>query len=233
MHDATLSFESPQWSGQVERRLRVSLLLSSACIAAMLLVLRFPVAEQAGPVTELFVRILMDEVEPAEIEPVEHVPIQDEPLEETAVDEPPRIAVPAAALPEPTDSRQPTDWYALIPESAKAAADRAAKVVSVNPAFDERRRLAAIKFAPSKAPQVTPIWENVEKDTMGRTILRSGDCYRVINDPNAGSREAFETFGQYIAMCSKASEAPRELPWVSEIRSRRASRVRSLPPAAE
>jgi len=233
MYDATLSLESPQWSGQVHQRLRVSLLLSSACIAAMLLVLRFPVADQAGPVTELFVRILMDEVEPAEIESTEHEPIENKLLEETAADEPPRIALPAGAMPEPSETGRPTDWYAVIPETAKAAADRAAKVISVNPAFDERRRQAAIKFAPSKAPRTTPIWENVEKDTMGRTILRSGDCYRVIDDPNAGSREAFETFGQYMAMCSKTSDAPRELPWVNEIRSRRASRVRSSPPAAE
>lgn len=221
--------ESPQWSGHV--RLRVSMLLSAVCIATILLVLRFPVVWQAGPVTELFVQILVDEAEPV-AETAEGKAVQ-ETAPEATDHQTNRNPAPAANTEESATSARPVDWYGLIPDTAKAAAERAPKSVSINPVFDEKRRQAAVKFAPSKAPQAEPIWENVEKDALGRSVLRSGDCYRVIDDPNVGSREAFETFGQYIAMCGSGSDAPELLPWVSEIRNRRANPARSLPPVAE
>ena len=225
-----MDFGSPQWSGQVRQRLRVSLLVSAVCVAAAILVLRFPVARQAGPATELFVQLLLEEESVAET--IQEISAEQQP-DETTVDEAIKSPAPAEAVEESPEPPPPVDWYALLPGTAKAAVDRAAKTVSVNPGFDERRRLAAVQFAPSNAPQRTPIWENVEKDTLGRTILQSGDCYRVIDDPNVGSREAFETFGQYLAICSSPSDAPKTLPWVNEIRNRRASQARSVHPVAE
>jgi len=231
MYAEPIDFESPHWSGQVRRRLRVSMLVSAVCVAAMLLVLQFPVARQAGPVTELIVQILIDEVETAAETVAEESARED--LHEATDDDASELHVPADAVQESATAAAPVDWYALLPDTAKAAAERAARTVSVNPVFDEKRRHASVKFAPSKAPQATPIWENVEKDALGRSVLKSGDCYRVIDDPNVGSREAFEIFGQYITMCSSSADVPRNLPWVSEIRSRRASQARSVPRAAE
>ena len=129
------------------------------------------------------------------------------------------------------DARLQTDWYALLPDAADAVLE--APSYSVNPGFEERRRNAARQFRPSEAPVERPIWEGVEKDSMGRSILVSGDCYRVIDDPNVGSRDAFLTFGQYMAVCSEKERGAALLPWVEEIKSRRAARARSSPPVVE
>lgn len=219
--------ESPQWSAQAGRRLRVSLLLSVICISTVLSVLRFPVVGQTLSFTELVVKIIWEES--AFAEPRAEKPIVDEPAaDEAARSEAPRSAdTPSdAALARP-------DWYASIRDAAKAALDNAPRTYSVNPVFDEKRRKAARQYYASRAPVQLPTWENVEKDQLGRSLLWSGDCYRVVGDPNVGSREAFETFGQYITYCMNWKESPQELPWVSEIRNRRASLARSVPPAAE
>lgn len=198
----------------------------------MLLVLKLPVAGQAGPVTRILVQILIDEVE-AIMEADEDLPPQANPQIDTRSVSPAPAPGSEDAVKQTGSTVRAGDWYALIPQAAGAAVDKAAQVVSVNPSFDEKRRYAAVKFAASKAPHARPIWENVEKDALGRPVLWSGDCYRVLDDPNAGSRDAFETFGQYIATCIAASDAPQELPWVSEIRNRRASPARSVHRAAE
>ena len=232
MYAEPLLLPTPQWSGRVRQRLHLSLLLSAACLAAILPVLRFPAAEQAGPVTELFVRLLIDDVELLPESPSSVTP-PEEPAAEAADHEAPSSLSMSESGADTAQVRPPTDWYALIPDAARAVVAEEARPASANPAFDERRRQAAIKFAPSKAPQATPIWENVEKDALGRSVLWSGDCYRVIDDPNAGSREAFETFGQYLVSCIGTTRTPRNLPFVKEIRNRRAGPPRSVPPAAE
>jgi hypothetical protein len=95
------------------------------------------------------------------------------------------------------------------------------RVDSINPVFDAQRRHAAERFRPSRAPVEKPVWENVATDQLGRKILVSGDCHRVIDDPNVGSNEIFRTFGQFIVYCSNYKRSPQELPWVDEIRDRR------------
>jgi hypothetical protein len=80
--------------------------------------------------------------------------------------------------------------------------------------------LGLVKFAPSRAPQKRPIWENVERDQLGRRILVSGDCYRVVDDPSAVNNEIFRMFQQYMVYCSKQGSSPQELPWVEAIRDR-------------
>lgn len=233
MYADPLMLEAPQWSGQRQRRLLVSLVMSTFCIATLLSVLRFPGVEQARPVAELMLQVLIDEVESI-INPVlpdtGPAAVPDNGSADEAAS--PQAAINAAPQPELPGRR--TDWYGRIPAMAAAAVDDSSvAIASVNPLFDAKRREAAAKFAPSKAKHRTPIWENVEKDTMGRSVLWSGDCYRVIDDPNVGSREAFETFGQYITHCMNWKDSPKELPWVSEIRSRRASQARYGRPAAE
>ena len=216
------------WPGHVQRRLRTSLLISAICIVAILSVLRMPLAGQERPFTELIVRILAEEVESV----VEPLRVDDQevlPSEQKPVPLPMRRHDDGAS----TRSGVSTDWHTHVSEAIAYALDNAEKTYSVNPAFDEKRRQAAVQFAPSKAEIPTPIWENVGNDTLGRLVLWSGDCYRVIDDPNAGSREAFETFGQYIVTCMNWKDPPKELPWVNEIRNRRAGQLRYGLPAVE
>ena len=91
----------------------------------------------------------------------------------------------------------------------------------MHPEFDERRRVARIRFRKSAAPVKKEIWDNVEKDQMGRTILRAGDCYRVLDDPSAANQWLQDNFTQYMFFCSSAGKTiPKELPFVAEIRER-------------
>ncbi len=219
----------PDWSGQARKRLLVSCAMSAVCITTVVLVLRFPVAEQSRPFTELLVQILAEEVRPDDPEAVEEPQANEQAPEQLAQPG----SLPASEEDALESARMPKDWHAEIPEAIARTMDDAAREYSVNPAFEEKRRLARGKFAPSKAPREVPIWENVEKDSLGRTLLWAGDCYRVLDDPNVGSREAFETFGQYMVTCLASSDAPKELPWVKEIQSRRASQARYGRPAAE
>ena len=227
MYADAVFFEPPQWSRRPGRRLALNLLPSTLIVAGALLALRMPVVDQPVALTELMVRILANEAE------------------ETAAESPPEpsVATPAPAAaqsesltpPKPgiADTRGPTDWYAQIPEAASAAAADQPEVYSINPGFEARREYAAERFAPSAAPVERPIWENVEKDTMGRTLLRSGNCYRVLDDPNVGNRDAFLIFGQFMTTCERPSDTPQLLPWVSEIQDRRANRARYGRQAAE
>ncbi len=219
----------PDWSGQAQRRLLVSCAMSAFCIATVVLVLQFPVAGKTRPFTELLVQILVEEVAPDVPEPAEEPDVDDKgPVEASQ----PRSTAGAQEEAE-TSPRSYRDWYADIPDAVTSTLDNAPREYSINPAFDERQRRAREKFPPSEAPRKVPVWENVEKDALGRSVLWAGDCYRVLDDPNVGNRDAFETFGQYMVSCLASSDAPRELPWVKEIQSRRAGQARYGRPAAE
>lgn len=227
MYADAVFHEPPEWSRGPGRRLALNFLPSTLIIAGLLMALQLPIVDQPMPLTELVVRVLANEVEDVVTEPPpEPVTAEAAPSTPVAVDSAPGEA-------EITEDRRATDWYALIPEAARLAAAEPPQVYSVNPGFDEKRRQAAEKFSRGAAPVKRPIWENLEKDTMGRTLLRSGDCYRVIDDPNVGNRDAFLTFGQFMVSCERPSERPRELPWVSELRDRREGQVRYGHPAAE
>ena len=128
----------------------------------------------------------------------------------------------AVVVEEPAESGEPIDWTALRDAAVEAAIDEAERIYSVNPVFDRKRREAAIRFRASLAPDKKHIWDNVEKDQLGRTILRHGSCFRVLDDPNVTNRYAFETFDQYIVYCemSFGKKKGKELPWVEEIRQR-------------
>ncbi len=146
-------------------------------------------------------------------------------LVEEAIRELPALAdIVQPALPDaPPEEPAPisTDWYAAMDDVIEAIVAEDGRIHSVNPAFDAQRRLAAEQFRPSRAPVERPVWENVETDQLGRKILVSGDCHRVIDDPNVGSQEYFRTFGQYLVFCSNYKRPGQELPWVDEIRDRR------------
>lgn len=151
-------------------------------------------------------------------------PMAEKEPEPTLLEIPKELAVPpeSAAMSPHVEKEMPPgrDWHAQMHDVVTAAVAEQHRFASVNPAFDEKRRQAAVKFAPSKAPQKKPIWENVETDQLGRKILVSGDCYRVIDDPSAANYEIFRTFQQYIVYCSNPGTRPQEQPWVEDIRDR-------------
>lgn len=227
MYADAVFYEDPGWSRRPGRRLALNFLPATVIVLGVLATLRLPGIGQSLPTAELIVRILVDDV--AEVmapPPIETVPTK---APERIVKTP---AAPAA-VPDAAAHSEPTDWYALIPEVVRAAVDAQSDEFSVNPGFDEKRRRAAEQFAPGKAPVERPAWENVERDTLGRTLLRSGGCYRVVDDPNASSRDAFLTFGQFIVYCDKVGQGPQELAFVREIQNRRASRARYGHPIVE
>ena len=227
MYANVVCYEEPRWSRRPGRRLALNLFPASLIVACVLMMLRLPAIEQTQPLAELFVRILISNIEEVVASPfVEEVPneiVQSSTMTQT-------LSTP---VPVTTETRESADWYAQIPEAAKAFPDSLPREYSVNPGFDEKRRVAAKQFRPSRAPVGRPTWENLEKDTLGRTLLVSGDCYKVIDDPNVGNRDAFLIFGQYITSCASYKRPPQELGFVREIRDRRAGQARYGPPVAE
>ena len=119
------------------------------------------------------------------------------------------------------ESRTGTDWDALHDEVVQEYLDREAETYGYfNPDLAEKRSRLAERYQPGTQEKPKQIWENVELDTLGRMVLRSGNCFKVLDDPNVGSRNVFEKFGQYMVQCTYQGRYPRELPWVDDIRQR-------------
>ena len=227
MYADAVILEQPEWSRRPGRRLALNFLPASLVVIVVLAALRLPVIEPSLPAAELLVRILVDDDEQV-VEPTvpEALPVEDAPVTELP-------AEPAPTSPATSEPRERVDWYARIPDAVEYYEESKPREYAVNPGMDERRRVAAEKYYRSRAPAQQPIWDNVEKDNLGRTILVSGNCHRVIDDPNVGSRDAFLTFGQFFIFCSKRNRAPRELGFVKELRNRREGQVRYGHPPAE
>ncbi len=161
-------------------------------------------------------------VQPSEIDPA--------PLPETAPGQPAevnpvpkRVISSEAELFPPIEIQIVEDWREFGTEVVKEFIANLPKPFTVNPIFDEKRRVAAIKFRPSNAPVKHEPWDDVEKDQIGRTILNlGGGCFRVLDDPSAVYRDVFETYTQFVVQCTLAFGKPkgRELPWVEEIRAK-------------
>lgn len=132
-------------------------------------------------------------------------------------------APPAAqdlAVSQSPDAETHIDWYESLERAAAAVVAQGEEPQSMHPELDERRRIAAVRYAKSRA-KPPPTWWNVEKDVYGRTLLRHGNCYRILDDPSIFNRYAFETFERYLLFCGIGSDgAPRNLPWVEKIRER-------------
>jgi hypothetical protein len=214
--DADFYLDEPHWNGNREQRLYLSLALATVLICALLAMLELPLAGTRNVIGEIAVRILLPEPPPD--------------VQQLDTPEPVKVFPEVAAtLPAPQSSDEtqteevpaaPTDWLDLIETAAKEGPSLHAPPPSMTPAFDALRRAAVKRYAPSRAPQKKDIWDNVETDSLGRKILVSGECYRVIDDPNVGSMEAFQTFHQFLAFCNSGKRAGRELPWVAELRAR-------------
>lgn len=207
------------------------MLLATLVVAALLSLLRFPAIEFLAPLVEIVVDIIHTDEPVAEIAPVPvtvtepalqtEVPVTEAvPALETITEIAPQaeeLAEESAAASGAVVDRS-VDWETEKIIAVQNAIDEMEKTVSVNPNFDARRREAAIKFRPSEAPVKKEIWDYVEKDQIGRTILRDGNFYRVLDDPSAINRYAFETFDKYMVYWTYTKYVPKELPWVQEIR---------------
>lgn len=222
----------------------VSLSLASLFVLAVLSVLRLPDVPGIAPIIELIVRIVEPEavepevVEPEVVEPevVEPPPQTKDPAEvadlpqptvhsegdtqEFAPDQDTAPASAAADTPIIDTARVPVDWDRAKDQAAEAFLDELHNPPSVNPVLEEKRRRLTGQYQPRTTPGPRRIWENVERDQLGRSVLRDGNCFKVLDDPNVGSREEFETFGQFIAKCTYQKRRPKELPWVDGIRQR-------------
>jgi hypothetical protein len=164
-------------------------------------------------------RIIEPKIEP---EPVEPTNQSEKQLAEVRPDANEDI-IPEEEQPEDQTAPEPSppvDWYAALDHTAIQSAEQAGKSPSMSPQFDELRLVARERYRKSEAPVKKPIWENVEKDQMGRTVLRSGDCYRVLDDPSVANRWAQEHFTQYILFCGSGKQLPKELPFVADIVAR-------------
>lgn len=133
-------------------------------------------------------------------------------IDESAVDNSADDAPPDQTAPEVS-----VEWYAVLDAVTEDISDDANIQPSMSPGLDELRHIAKIRYAPVTDFGPKPIWENVEEDQMGRTILRFGDCYRVLEDWRATNRWAQENFGQYFVYCESHEEIPKELPFVAQI----------------
>lgn len=214
---------TPDWSSGSSGRLVVSMLLASLVVAAVLSVLRLPQGPGLAPVVRLLVEIVREE---APREDTTRPPAANAAESRAAAPAPRRMQPgrPSAAVPDPkareAGSDRPRNWDAAREAAIDAYLERLDNPPGVNPNMDALRREFAGRYQPPTREPPRPVWENVERDTLGRSVLSSGNCWRVIDDPNVGSQEAFREFGQYLVLCSFSKRKPRELPWVAVIRDR-------------
>lgn len=234
----------PEWDDGREQRLFVSMLFATLFIAAALSLLRLPIIPDFAPIVELLVQIVRDPpaeespqemrsasapiIEPVEVRPetmpVEQVatPIVQEPTSVEAENaDSPAVAPPVEVTSVVADTPV-VDLDAASSEAIEEYLDGLESPLSVNPVLDAKRREFAGSYQPPTHSKPKPIWENVEKDQLGRTVLRSGNCSKVIDDPNVGSQYKFQQFDQYMVTCmfTFQKRQGRELPWVAEIRER-------------
>ncbi len=209
---------SPPWNAGVEQRLFASMLLATLFVAGALSLIRFPDTPNWSPVVELLVRIVQEPpTEAVAAAEPESLPASSSQADDSAASPPP-LTMGGEALQE---TRTDTDWDALRDEVLQEYLDRQTETYGYfNPDLAEKRSRLAERYQPGTHEKPKPIWENVELDTLGRTVLRSGNCFKVLDDPNVGSREVFEKFGQFIVQCIYQGRYPRELPWVEDIRQR-------------
>ena len=220
---------SPDWHADAEQRLRVSMAVSAIAVLSAISLIRLPPPAEITPLLELVVELtrpaplVEPEPEPEVIPPP--VPLET-PLEPSAVpDAPVDTAAPDVAPAEEaaTGEGAEVDWEVEREVAIKQVLDAAERQerYSVNPPFERARAEAAVRFRASLAPEARHIWDSVEKDQLGRTILRDGNCWRVLDDPSAVNQWAYENFDQFIVYCDFfIGSGGKELPWVDVIRER-------------
>jgi len=213
--------ETADWHANAQQRLAMSLLTAALIIGAVLSLFRLPVVGEIRPITELIVEIIRhpppQAIEPSEPESAEAVPAKpDVPLPpvQEAFEAPVDPAVEA-----PIEAPRPViDWMSMIGRASKEIVDSLPKIYTVNPRFDEKRRMAAEKYRPSGAQLPIPKWEDTEKDQLGRTVLQNGNCSQVLDDSSVIRRYQFETFDQHMMTCTYQRKNREGLPPIRESR---------------
>lgn len=215
-------FGSPQWDDGREQRLFASMLLATLLVAGVLSVLRFPPLPEIPGLFEIIVRVVQPAEEEAGAEPGS-VPdaTEAQPPAPQAPAESDSISAPAIAgeVAEPVETTERGyDWDAARERAAAEYVESQREDYGYfDPRLAETRRERSKLYVPPVHEPKKQIWENVEVDTLGRKVLRSGDCYKVLDDPNVGSREEFEVFGQFMTKCTFQKRLPKNLPWVPDI----------------
>ena len=209
----------PLWSAGTEQRLWMSMLLATAVLLFAISWLRLPSVSESPPLKRLVVELVRSVNERVSVPPIES-PIEPPPTEipEKVVEtltEPVNISPPAEAATEETSDvaveadaidDPKTDWQQESLAVVQSVLDENSRTFSVNPNFDKKRRAASETFRPSEAPVKKEIWDNVEKDYLGRTIWRNGGCYKILDNPSAVYRWVFETFERYMTYCDGSNE---------------------------
>ena len=193
------------------------MLLAAVLIGAALLLVKLPLDSEIGA-EPIVVQLLADKPDAPENVPddvAEPDPSDDARIEEIAVAETPLPTRESVEAP-----RTPTDWREAIKSATSETVTAMHNDESLHPGVAEAKRLAGINIAPSRAPVKKPIWENVETDQMGRTVLRNGDCYRVLDDWRATYQDIQRDLGQYIMYCDAADDTVIDVKWVAGIRQK-------------
>jgi len=237
----------PDWQTGSGRRLNIAMLFASFLIVTALSVVRLQGPGEMIPLSELVVQLIEkttesatepelqvasearnETIEASETDPLADVRPETQP--DTDTTQPIRVTAVRPLVETTTDiatvteAPQVDDWHEFGTEIVKELTANPKKQFTVNPPLDEKRRVAAIKFRPSEAPVKREIWDNVEKDQLGRTILRDGNRFRILDDPSGVNRDIFEKYEQYMVFFTIpfAKAPPQELPWVNEIREQHA-----------
>ncbi len=205
----------PEWQRQAQPRLAKSMVLAMFFITAVLALIKLPSLPVFQQV-EIEVQLLADDpVETEEAPPPEELALPEE------ITPPEEIALPEEIV---ADELISTEEIQIEPDQVVAAVQAtvtaANHVESMHPTHTEKRRLAAINFAPSEAPIKKPIWENVETDYIGRKVLVNGDCYRVLEDCRATYQEIQRDFGQFITYCNASEKETMDVKWVEDIQQK-------------
>lgn len=200
--------------------------LSALLLAGALSLVRLPMPGQLGPLLEIVIELSRPRARVESVPAPQPQPQEEEQPAETTVPAPARaerIAEPAPSAPE-YRSRTRTEWEEIRDEAITQVLDAAERerAYTVNPPFTRARQHAAVRFRASLAPDQRHVWDNIEKDQLGRTILRDGNCFHVLDDPSAVNREVFETFDRSTVYCDFVfgKDGGTELPWVEIIRER-------------
>ena len=163
------------------------MVLAAVMLAGILSLARLPAPGEFGPILELVVELTRPQpvVEP---EPDSLPP----PVTEVVEEPQPATTIPESLSESPPAEEQAAgegaaiDWDVERDKAIKEVLDAIAReeAYSVNPRFEAARREARVRFRASLAPEVLNAWDNVEKDQLGRTVLRLGDgnCFAAFSE---------------------------------------------------
>jgi len=186
------------------------MLFAAAVLLFAISWLRLPSPSESPPLTQLIVDLVRAVRETPITIPVETpIEIPEKTFETVEIPLPTQNITnetPDVNVEEEVVIQPMTDWQARSLAAVKDVLDENAKTYSINPNLDERRRQAAKTYRPSEAPVKKEVWDNVEKDYLGRTIRRNGGCYKILDNPSAVYRWVFDTFERYMTYCDGSGE---------------------------